>query len=105
VFVLDVLGREIVTRCLPDRARHTIGGTEFVVRRNVHGSMLDEEWTVIAGGHRREFCTSQHVYSAGEIEAALLSAGFAKVLLAGTFNGTAPYDEDARRLVAIARTE
>ncbi len=33
----------------------------------------------------------------------LLSVGFADVKLAGRLDGEAPYDEAARRLVAIAR--
>jgi hypothetical protein len=45
----------------------------------------------------------QRLYSGSELRDLLLSVGFADVRLAGGLDGETPYEEVARRLVAVAR--
>ena len=47
---------------------------------------------------------SLEVYSGDELRGLLLSVGFVGVTLAGSLHGRTPYDESARRLVALAHT-
>ena len=93
VLVLDVLGPR-----QPESARHEIAGIVYAVTRNVSESSLEEEWTV----GDKLFRTTQRIYSGAELEAMLLDAGFARVALAASLDGTAPHDSAARRLVAFA---
>ena len=66
-------------------------------------SSLVSDWIVVRNGVRTDFRVKQRLYSGTELRALLLSVGFTTVTFAGDLDGKAPYDESARRLVAIAR--
>lgn len=61
------------------------------------------EWIVVRQGVRADFRVEQRLYAGTELRELLLSVGFAEVTLSGGLDGETPYDERARRLVAIAR--
>ena len=63
---------------------------------------IDSRWITVANGQRREYTATQRVFSADEIRALLADADFDSVDIFGSLRGTA-YDDDARRLVALAR--
>jgi hypothetical protein len=56
---------------------------------------------VVNAGERGEYTFSHRLFSAAELEALLLSAGFKRVECFGSLAG-APYDENAELLVASA---
>lgn len=59
-------------------------------------------WRVINGGEQQVFSFSLRLYSGAHLRALLLESGFEQVQLFGSLQA-APYDQDAERLVAVAR--
>jgi SAM-dependent methyltransferase len=105
VFVLDLIGRETAARHWQERRWHEVDGVLYLERctsADDWASMVSE-WIVVREGVRAEFRVKQRLYSGTELRGLLLSLGFTKVLLAGGLDGETPYDESARRLIAIAR--
>jgi SAM-dependent methyltransferase len=105
VLVLDLIGREAAARHWHERRWHEVDDILYLERcasADDWASMVSE-WTVIRGGVRADFRVKQRLYSGTELRGLLLSLGFATVQLAGGLDGKTPYDESARRLVAIAR--
>jgi SAM-dependent methyltransferase len=106
VFVLDVMGREAVARHWQQSRWHDVEGVLYLERCKSarDWSSLVSEWIVIRDGARAEFRVEQRLYAGAELRAVLVPLGFEDVTLAGSLDGNTPYDEAARRLVAIART-
>lgn len=104
VFVLDIMGRETVARHWHQSRWHDVDGVLYLERCKSarDWSSLVSEWIVIRDGARAEFRVEQRLYSGTELRAVLLSVGFQDATLAGSLDGNTPYDESARRLVAIA---
>ncbi|HSL20138.1 MAG TPA: class I SAM-dependent methyltransferase [Vicinamibacterales bacterium] len=104
VLVLDVLGREVLTRDWQKQAAHEIQGVLYAVERSLQADrkLLVEDWTVNRGEARDTFRTAQSVYSAPELEDMLRDAGYRRVTLQGAFDASTPYDDAAHRLVAFA---
>jgi hypothetical protein len=88
----------------PARREHEVEGVLYVVQSTFAEDppSLLSDWTVVRGRVRQEFRVRQRLYSRTELRDLLLSAGFARVRLAGGLDGATPYDESARRLVAVA---
>ena len=55
----------------------------------------------IKGAERKEFSVNHRLYSAAELTALLLAGGFSAVETYGDIEG-APFDQNAKRLVAVA---
>ncbi|MDJ0785127.1 MAG: methyltransferase domain-containing protein [Desulfosarcinaceae bacterium] len=105
VFVMDLMGKEILARCFRERDWMESNGTLLLEER-----IVDEDWswitnrcTFIDDDGRRDFSFSHRIYSAQELRSALLQAGFARVSIYGDLHG-APYDHRAQRLIAVAHT-
>jgi SAM-dependent methyltransferase len=105
VLVLDVIGRESVARHWQERRWHEVDGSLYLERSTSADdwAALASEWIVVRNGVRAEFRVKQRLYSGTELRDLLLSVGFISVGLAGELDGETPYDQSARRLVAIAR--
>ncbi len=105
-FLVEMVGREILARNWRDRWWIEDGDTIVLEERTVRDGwkQVDARWLVIKGGKRAELGATQRVFAAGELRDLLAEAGFASVDLYGGPNG-APYDDRARRLIAVARTE
>lgn len=103
--VLDLIGRETVARHWQERRCHEVDGVLYLERCTTTDdwTSLASEWIVVRKGVRADFRVKQRLYSGTELRELLLSLGFAKVQLAGGLDAETPYDESARRLVAIAR--
>ena len=102
VFVLDMLGKEIIAR-----GYMPTGTTEFpdglvVQRRRVAGdwSRMENEWILLEDGRARSFHFHHWIYSGREIEWMFRKAGFAEVRVLGGLDGT-PYGPEAKRLVVV----
>ena len=105
VFVLDVMGTEVLARIYKDAdARALDDGAVLVQRRRAVNDWreMDNYWTLIQGERARTFHLRHWLYSGWELKQMLLAAGFASVTLYGDFDG-AEYGPEARRLIAVAR--
>jgi SAM-dependent methyltransferase len=105
VFVLDLIGRETAARHWQERRWHEVDGVLYLERSTTAAdwSSLVSDWIVVRNGVRKDFRIKQRLYSGTELRALLLSLGLGNVQLSGGLDGKTPYDELARRLVAIAR--
>jgi len=105
VLLLDVIGQETAARHWQERRWHEVEGVLYLE----HCTVVDDwacmvsDWIVVREGTRAGFRVKQRLYSGTELRDLLLSVGFASVRLAGGLDGRTPYDESARRLVAVAR--
>jgi SAM-dependent methyltransferase len=104
VFVLDMMGKEVLAGMFRERDWLEQGGTLFLEERKVRRdwSWIENRWIVIQGKSRREFHWSHRLYSASELSDLLSQVGFGEVKIHGDLAG-APYDHTAKRLVAVAR--
>jgi SAM-dependent methyltransferase len=104
VFVLDLMGKEVLARIFQERDWHR--EEDFVVmeeRRVRHAwSWIESRWTILRPGRKTEIDISHRLYSAAELRGLLESVGFGSVQSYGDLEGR-PYDQDARRLVTVAR--
>lgn len=103
VAIIDLAGKELVAKNFKGRWWWEAEGVFVAEERSVteDWTALRSRWVVFRDGERREFKGLQRVYSGAELRALLLQAGFARVELYGDFEG-APYDANARRLIALA---
>jgi SAM-dependent methyltransferase len=105
VFIIDVGGKEIIARIF-----EATGSTELrddgliVQRRRVvdDWSRMENEWILMRDGSTRTLRLRHWIYSGRELREMLETAGFSSVTLYGDLDG-APYDQSAKRLVAVAR--
>lgn len=103
--LMELLGREPL--CRDFRARdwhHRPNSEEYLLEEASIRSgweWVENRWTVIRGGEHRVFTFGVRLYSGTELARALRVAGFSRTELYGSLEGT-PYDNTARRLVAVA---
>ncbi len=104
--VMEMVGKEILARTFQERDwfRSKDGETVLLEERKIRdgGRWVDVKWHLIKGSERREGSWSLRLYSGEELEASLRRMGFNSVKLYGTVEG-APYDVNAKRLVAVAQ--
>ena len=101
--LLDVMGKEVLARIFRPRDWQEHNGVLFLEeRRLIEGwSRIETRWIIIRDGEREEFTLSLRLYSGAELRALLQEVGFRRTWLFGDLDGE-PYDQDARRLVALA---
>ncbi len=106
VFMVDVMGKEIIARIYQERDWHEEeDGTIYLQERKVtkDWSWMDNRWIRITkDGNRQNFTVSHTLYSARELKELLQECGFKDVKAFGNFEG-APFDQNARRLVVVGR--
>jgi SAM-dependent methyltransferase len=104
VFVLDVIGKEVIARIFQPATCREVPGEGLLVERHkpVDGwSRMENEWIVVHEGRARAFRFQHWIYSGRELQELLSSVGFSSVRLCGNLDG-APYDPGATRLIAVA---
>lgn len=103
--VMDLVGRENAARHWQERRWREVEHVLYLERCTLvdDWSCMVSDWIVVRDGNRLDFVTKQRLYSGTELRDLLQSVGFAHVRLAGGLDGQTPYDESARRLVAVAR--
>lgn len=102
--VLDLMGKEVLARVFVERSWVPLAdGSLFLEERRVtrDWSWIEHRWIVVKEGALHEFRFGHRLYSAAELRELLLQAGFSSVQIFGSLDG-APYDHQARRLVAVA---
>jgi SAM-dependent methyltransferase len=105
VLVMDMVGKEWLARHFePTRSRTLEDGSLFIDRCQVVDDWtgVENEWILIKDGRARTLRMHLNVYSGQELKDRLLQAGFTRVDLYGSLDGS-PYDREAARLVAVAR--
>ena len=73
---------------------------EHKMRQN--WSWADNRWLMLENGKMKEFKFGHRIYSAVEIAGLLKGCGFDSINIYGDLDG-ADYDQNAKRLVAVAR--
>ena len=104
VFVIDVIGKEIIASRFKERAWEELDGVMLLQEHRIeqNWSWMNARWILIEGTTRREFPVQHRIYSARELSELLTGAGFTSVAIYGSLAGI-PYDHNAKRLVAVAR--
>jgi SAM-dependent methyltransferase len=105
-FLIDTMSKEVLARKFQPRGWSELadGAVLLQERRLVDGwSGLHTTWTRLRDRERQSFTFYMRLYAGTELATLLREAGFAEVTLFGWFDGS-PYDHDARRLLALART-
>jgi SAM-dependent methyltransferase len=104
--VMEMMGKEVLARIFQARDWQELpDGTFYLQERKVvrDWSWAENRWILLTpDGRRHEFAVSHRIYDGAGLRALLLDAGFAPVEIYGGLDG-APYDTEARRLVAVAR--
>jgi SAM-dependent methyltransferase len=103
VFVVDIMGKEIIARIFQERDWHRMNGGIMLEERKVSRDWgwMENRWTLVKGGRVKEFCYSLRPYSAAELTRLLTDCGFARTQVYGSLAGI-PYDHQAKRLVVVA---
>ena len=105
VFLIDLMGKERIAKIFNPRTWHRApDGTIILEERWLEDdfSWIENKWTMIRKGRMRTHAISHRLYSAVELRTLLKQAGFARVRAFGSLDGK-PYDQDALRLVLVAR--
>ena len=104
--VMETMSKEILARIFQERDwREDADGSLWLEERSIRSGWdwADLRWIIIsADGARREARFGHRLYSASELVGVLRQAGFAGVATHGDLTGR-PYDQEATRLVAVAR--
>jgi len=104
VFIIETLGRELAIRDFTPGETFERGGWNVTTSFESvdFWAGLRNHWTVTRGDERFERSFVQRLYSAADLSALLLKAGFGSVEFYGEWDKS-PYDEKARVLIAVAR--
>ena len=102
--VMDMVGKEVLARIFRARTWSEENGAILLEERKVckDWTWMENRWIILEGTSRKEVAVSHRIYSAAELSALLKECGFAAVDIYGDLDG-APYDQNAKRLVAVAR--
>ncbi len=101
--IIEMMGKEILSRIFQDRGWREIDGTFLLEERKMSEDwrFINNRWIVIKDGKIEEFAFILRVYSAVELSDLLGECGFDSVAVYGDLQGS-PYEPSAHRLIAIA---
>ncbi len=104
LLLIDTIGKEILGRIFQARDWKRVGDELWLFeRRPVRAwSWMENTWTRICDGVTEEYEIGHRLFSAVELASVAQAAGFAETAAYGDLEG-APYDENAARLVVLAR--
>lgn len=104
--VIEMVGKEVIARGFRPMEATWVDEERKVLMleerklRNAFG-WVDTTWTLVRGTERVSRSFGLRLYAGTELDALLRRAGFDEVQILGGLDGS-PYDQTARRLVAIA---
>jgi SAM-dependent methyltransferase len=103
VFLLEMLGKEILARIFRERDWHEENGVLILEERKLskNWGWIESRWIIIEDNDRTELRLSHRLYSAVELTSLLAGCGFTNIDAYGDLAGSA-YDHMARRLVIVA---
>jgi SAM-dependent methyltransferase len=104
VLVMEMMGKEILARIYKHDSWEEVDGALFLQQRHISDGWgwIDNRWILIKDGERREFTLGHRLYSAMELSTLIQQAGFSQTSVYGDLGGI-PYDQNALRLVVVAR--
>lgn len=105
VFLIDLMGKERIAKIFAPRTWHREpDGTIILEERWLEDDFgwIENKWTMIRNGRMRTHNLSHRLYSAVELRTLLKQVGFTRISAFGNLDG-GPYDQDAQRLVLVAR--
>ena len=103
--VMDLMGKERLARIFSPRSWEELpDGSLFLQERKIckDWTWIENRWILVKDGQRKEFALGHRLYDGAGLGALLLDSGFESVALYGDLD-EAPYDNEARRLVALAQ--
>lgn len=105
--VIEMMGKEVLARVFRERDWAWLDEEEGIImleeRKLCQGwGWIESTWTLLRRGERKSYTISHRLYAGTELATLLRQAGFASVALFGGLDGI-PYDQNARRLVAVAK--
>ena len=103
VFLLEMMGKEILARIFRERDWHEENGVLILEERKLskNWGWIESRWIIIEDNDRTELRLSHRLYSAVELTSLLTECGFTHIDAYGDLAGSA-YDHMARRLVIVA---
>jgi len=103
-FIIETLGKEIAVRDFVEAEWFERAGFTVLTEYEALDSwtFLKNRWILLKDGQRIEKTFTQRLYSASELRAILLEAGFEKVEIYGDWDES-PYDRKAVKLIAVGR--
>jgi len=103
-FIIETLGKEIVVRDFVEAEWFERAGFMVLTQYETLDSwtFLKNRWILVKDGNKIERVFSQRLYSASELRALLLEAGFSKVEIFGDWDES-PYDRRAAKLIVVGR--
>jgi SAM-dependent methyltransferase len=101
--VIDVLGKEIVAAQFKEKQWVTYDDHELLAEARITGdwSWIECKWIILKGDYKKELRYSHRLYSAFELKAAMVDAGFTDVTASGDLSGRSLYDNNAKSLVVV----
>jgi SAM-dependent methyltransferase len=104
--VMEMMGREVLARIFRPRDWVWLDEEEGVImleERKLSQSWgwMENTWILLRGSERKSYTLSHRLYAGTELASLLQQAGFTSVALFGGLEGI-PYNQSARRLVAVA---
>ena len=102
--IIETLGKEIAVRDFVEAEWFERAGFTVLTEYEALDSwtFLKNRWILLKDGERLEKTFTQRLYSASELRAILMEAGFNKVEIYGDWDET-PYDRKAAKLIAVGR--
>jgi len=103
-FIIETLGKETAVRDFVETEWFERAGFTVLTQYEALDSwtFLKNRWILIKDGKRLERVFTQRLYSASELRALMLEAGFSKVEIFGDWDES-PYDRRAAKLIAVGR--
>lgn len=102
--LIDTQGREIIARIFTERDWQEKSGVFYLEERHPvdDWARIRVRWIRLeATGQKQEFLTHLRLFTGAQLREWLLETGFRSVQIFGDLKG-APYDQNAKRLVAVA---
>jgi 2-polyprenyl-3-methyl-5-hydroxy-6-metoxy-1,4-benzoquinol methylase len=103
-FIIETLGKEIAVLNFVETEWFERAGYKVLTEYEVldSWSILKNRWILLKDGKTFEKTFTQRLYSASELRALMLEAGFEKVDIYGSWNESI-YDHRAERLIVVGR--
>lgn len=102
--VLDTMSLEILARDFTESSVLELDGSLLIERRRIIGpwTAIESTWTLLEGDTRQERTMRVRLYSARHLAGLMHQVGFREIEILGSL-GRAPFDQNAKRLVLVAR--
>jgi SAM-dependent methyltransferase len=102
LILMDLSSKEILARIFRERVWSEVDGVFWLEEHRILNSWshIENRWILFKEGRRYEDKLILRLYSAAELLTRLQTAGFTKLSAYGGFDGS-PYDNNAKRLVAV----